>query len=617
MEPKGIYNDPEFKSLSPEQKFQVLNEIDPEFKSLSQEQKEQVIIGINDQKEETPVLSGNVEKNDWIDNITGLLPVAGGVTGAIAGAGTPASILLSGVGAGGGEAWRQAIQEMRGKRENADVGKILSEGAWGAGGEAGGNLIGAGLKSAKDPMRKLILALSGLAKDSISTATAQGSKSLNYLKFLKDNGLLKGGRELWEGARSNLNDDLLNIEEKLGKNVGNAKSHLQDAYLRVMNNGLDNVSSYFKKKQRIVRRINKENLNAAIKGSADKTSTFKNKYFELKNALKNEANPTKQAYLQGEFAQAQRNITDEIRNKLTMQKRAFEKQGLDHKEIKSEMYKTLLSEIEKYNLTPDLSEPMTALKEVMSDRQFSGNPISYNVNKIYQELNEGVNPQRAQELMDMLDYDLIDYVKEYPDMKYFVGKIQKSAKSGRAAIDKMLKDLSNDLTGGEYGQAKTEFANLKNIEGQASKLSPVKKGVEDQALLEEAQTNYLRGASKSQIGQPRRNAIEELEKLTGGNYLKQADEIANAETLYKEFDNPLGVPGSRTDLIRKIITFLPKQITEKHILPDLLDKANGIIKPDFIDKIPKGTGAGIGAGVGSFLSPEEQAYENVKKQYKK
>lgn len=111
-----------------------------------------------------PMLTGGTSFTDKaLDFVQGALPVVGGITGAITGAGSPLSIPLAGFGAAGGEGFAQTIQELRGKREQGDFGKILWEGAAG--------LVGEGVGKILEPVAKTALAaIKGAPKGLIESA---------------------------------------------------------------------------------------------------------------------------------------------------------------------------------------------------------------------------------------------------------------------------------------------------------------------------------------------------------------------------------------------------------------------------------------------------------------
>jgi hypothetical protein len=359
-----------------------------------------------------------------------------------------------------------------------------------------------------------------------------------------ENRIIKGIRGDVDTQYHNLGAQVADAKNKMFNDFETAKSQeMYEAMHRAQN------------KAQTIEGINTGNLDTAVADSSARLDTLKNKYFQIKHDITPD-NP-KAAYLHEQLIQTQRDLTSEIRNNLNIKKRNLEKQNYDAESIDNAMRDELDRLAQKYTIHPDLRSAISKLKSVTNDRQFSGAPLAGSIKSILRELKEGVAPYRAQKLMDMLDYEVINYDKSMSELPYWSRELQSASKDARTNIDKTLTSLDP-----EYKAAKTKFHDFKILQ-------------EDEALngiLQPSKANPTSGAIKKlySLNDKGNGLTKDALSRISSNPNQLFSDIRTANTAWNGYDamkEAYAIPLSHS-LIYNLIKGLPAPIRSVAFKPD-------------------------------------------------
>lgn len=230
-----------------------------------------------------------------------------------------------------------------------------------------------------------------------------------------------------------------------------------------------------------------------------------------------------------------------------------------------------LQENNLLTVNPDISKAKNLLNKTVSDRQYKGNPLEEKINSYIAEIEEGVSPERASELINQID-DLIKYNKDLASFNEFDKSFQKIASGLRQGLRKNLDELSPELQ-----QANKEFS-----QGITQEEAAALKGIEPFSRNEQAQTARQSAMIQQAISNPNKQRLRELIKglPLGEKTLKRAEEADLAKTLQDINLKGEGMPSGLVGLALRIISGIPRKISIENILPRQLQQAEGTYMPN-------------------------------------
>lgn len=301
------------------------------------------------------------QKHKWWHPLLNVLPIGGAILGGIAGlpaapaTGGLSSVGLAGIGAAGGEGWKQTIEELTGQRNKGDLGEIAKQGAFGMAGEGVGQ--GAG---------KVFEAL----QPKIAETMAHIPKK-DYLRVLQS---LKSGNKIFDNKFTTKE-----AGQAIKKAVNEAEENVALRYSPIKEQIKDVIKSYGHNinpaEEEATPAINK--LNEWLEKSNTASSGADNKAVEMRKALegmgiKDINNPALQA-----------TGADGLSFKDThLAKRALQKQSGDYDKYRgdsSELIKKLASTLNK-NLreaSPNYAKANSRFQDVEAEEMFNASSPRY------------------------------------------------------------------------------------------------------------------------------------------------------------------------------------------------------------------------------------------------